>query len=185
MAEEFAVARSRIVLMEGDITKVPADAIVNAANSSLAGGGGVDGAIHRAGGPSVMRELDAIRPKIGRCPAGDAVVTGAGALPAKYVIHAVGPVYRDGRHGEPEQLASCYRTALRLAQEKGAATVTFPAISTGVYGYPLTEAAAIALRTVKEELQRSDCRIATATFVLFGAPAYEAHRQAASELFPA
>jgi O-acetyl-ADP-ribose deacetylase (regulator of RNase III) len=156
--------------------------MVNAANSSLAGGGGVDGAIHRAGGPSIKRELDEIRPKIGRCPAGDAVVTGAGKLPAKYVIHAVGPVYRDGKHGEPEQLASCYRTALRLAQEKGARTLTFPAISTGVYGYPLAEAAEIALETVVTGLKAAAGRIEKATFVLFGKPAYQAHEKAARKL---
>src|SRR3954453_2588201 len=103
-------------LVTGDITRVPADAIVNAANAELAGGGGVDGAIHRAGGPSIMRELDAIRDKIGRCPTGSAVVTGAGKLPAKFVFHAVGPVYRDGKHQEPELLASCYRTCLELAE---------------------------------------------------------------------
>jgi O-acetyl-ADP-ribose deacetylase len=183
MAEEFLVAGSQLVLLEGDITKVPADAIVNAANSSLVGGGGVDGAIHRAGGPSILRELDEIRPKIGRCPAGDAVVTGAGNLPAKYVIHAVGPVYRDGKHGEPEQLASCYRAALRLAREKGARTLTFPAISTGVYGYPLAEAAGIALRTVIDGLQQQGCTVEKATFVLFGKPAYEAHQRAAAKLF--
>jgi len=182
MAAEFTVGGSKLVLLEGDITKVPADAIVNAANSSLAGGGGVDGAIHRAGGPSIMQELDEIRPKIGRCPAGDAVVTGAGRLPAKHVIHAVGPVYRDGKHGEPEQLASCYRTALRLAQEKGATTLTFPAISTGVYGYPLAEAAEIALRTVIDGLKGAQGKIKQATFVLFGKPAYEAHQKAAEKL---
>jgi O-acetyl-ADP-ribose deacetylase len=182
MEEEFIVAGSQLVLLEGDITKVPADAIVNAANSRLVGGGGVDGAIHRAGGPSILRELDEIRSKIGRCPAGDAVVTGAGNLPAKYVIHAVGPVYRDGRHGEPEQLASCYRTALRLAHEKGAAMLTFPAISTGVYAYPLAEAAQIALRTVIDVLREGDCSIEKATFVLFGTPAYEAYRKAAAKL---
>ena len=108
-------------LITGDITRVPADAIVNAANSGLAGGGGVDGAIHRAGGPSIMRELDGIRAKIGRCPTGSAVVTGAGNLPAKYVFHAVGPVYRDGKHQEPELLASCYRTCLELAEKHGCA----------------------------------------------------------------
>lgn len=168
--------------MEGDITEVPADAIVNAANSGLAGGGGVDGAIHHAGGPSIMKELDAIRAKIGHCPTGDAVVTGAGKLPAKVVIHAVGPVYRDGKQGEPELLASCYRTALRLAREHGAATVTFPAISTGVYGYPLAEAAEIAVRTVADGLREAEGKIEQATFVLFGKPAYEAHHQAAAKL---
>src|SRR6184192_1689999 len=99
-------------LIEGDITRIPADAIVNAANSALAGGGGVDGAIHRAGGPEIMRELDGIRKQIGRLAAGDAVATAAGKLPARYVFHTVGPVYRDGKHGEPESLASCYRTCL-------------------------------------------------------------------------
>jgi O-acetyl-ADP-ribose deacetylase (regulator of RNase III) len=182
MAEEYTIGNSKLALLEGDITKVPADAIVNAANSSLVGGGGVDGAIHRAGGPSIMRELDEIRPRIGRCPAGDAVVTSAGNLPAQYVIHAVGPVYRDGKHGEPEKLASCYRTALRLAREKGARTLTFPAISTGVYGYPLAEAAEIALRTVIDGLQSAGGNIETATFVLFGTPAFEAHHKAAAKL---
>jgi O-acetyl-ADP-ribose deacetylase (regulator of RNase III) len=182
MPEEFNVGGARLILQEGDITKVAADAIVNAANSNLAGGGGVDGAIHRAGGPSIMRELDEIRPKIGRCAAGNAVITGAGNLPAQYVIHAVGPVYRDGKHGEPEQLASCYRTALRLAREKGARSLTFPAISTGVYGYPLAEAAEIALRTVIDGLRKSEGKIENATFVLFGKPAYEVHQKAAARL---
>src|SRR5579872_2195539 len=129
----------KLILQEGDITRVAVDAIVNAANSSLAGGGGVDGAIHRAGGPEIMRELDGIRQKAGGCPTGSAVATGAGRLPAKYVFHAVGPVYRDGRHREPGLLASCYRKCLELAEERGVATITFPAISTGIYGYPLEE----------------------------------------------
>ena len=127
----------KIVLHEGDITQLAVDAMVNAANSALAGGGGVDGAIHRAGGPAIMRELDAIRPSIGSCPTGKAVATSAGRLPAKYVFHAVGPIYRDGRHGEPELLASCYRECLAMADERGVATISFPSISTGVYGYPL------------------------------------------------
>src|ERR1039458_8268758 len=120
----------KMVLMDGDITRVPVDAIVNAANAALAGGGGVDGAIHRAGGPEIMRELDAIRARIGRCATGSAVGTGAGRLPARYVFHAVGPVYRDGRHGEAELLASCYRTCLAMAEERGAAIISFPAIKT-------------------------------------------------------
>ena len=176
---EFTVNRSKLVLVEADITKVAADAIVNAANSRLAGGGGVDGAIHRVGGPSIMEELDEMRPRVGRCAAGDAVVTGAGSLPAQYVIHAVGPVFRDGRHGEPEQLASCYRTALRLAEEKGARSVSFPSISTGAYGYPVTDAAELALRTVVAYLKQRDCPIKTVTFALFGKPAYQAHLEAA------
>lgn len=154
-------------LMRGDITRVPADAIVNAANSSLAGGGGVDGAIHRAGGPSIMRELEAIRARIGRCPTGSAVATGAGSLPAKWVFHAVGPVYRDARHGEPEQLASCYRTCLELAEQHGAQRLTFPAISTGVYGYPMDDAARIALLTVADHLARAESTVREAVFVLY------------------
>ena len=163
----------KIVLEEGDITRVAADAIVNAANSALAGGGGVDGAIHRAGGPEIMRELDGIRGQIGACPTGSAVATAAGRLPAQYVFHAVGPVYRDGRHGEPELLASCYRKCLELAEERGVRTIGFPAISTGVYGYPLEEAAAIALREVKAHLEKDDTQLQQVTFVLFGKAAYE------------
>ena len=165
----------KIVLQEGDITHVPADAIVNAANSALAGGGGVDGAIHRSGGPEIMRELDGIRSQIGRCPTGSAVATGAGRLPAKFVFHAVGPVYRDGRSGEPEKLASCYRTAFQLAEERGLEIISFPAISTGVYGYPLDEAADIAVREVKAALEASTVR--TAIFVVFGRKAYEVYEK--------
>ncbi len=179
---DFTVNRAKLSLVEGDITKVTADAIVNAANSGLVGGGGVDGAIHRAGGPSIMAELDEIRPRIGKCATGSAVVTGAGRLPAQYVIHAVGPVYRDGKRGEPELLASCYRTSLRLAEEKGAKSVTFPSISTGVYGYPLAEAATVALTAVSDYLKHADCGIEQATFVLFGAAGYEAHVEAARRL---
>jgi O-acetyl-ADP-ribose deacetylase len=172
---EWRSASSRLLtLREGDITRVAADAIVNAANSALAGGGGVDGAIHRAGGPAIMRELDAIRARSGGCPTGSAVVTSAGNLPAKYVFHAVGPVYRDGRHGEPELLASCYSKCLELAEEYGVETISFPAISTGVYGYALTEAAEIALRAVTAHLERADIKVRHAIFVLFGKNACEA-----------
>ena len=165
----------KVVLEQGDITRVAADAIVNAANSALAGGGGVDGAIHRAGGPEIMRELDGIRRQIGRCPTGSAVATIAGRLPAQYVFHAVGPVYRDGRHGEPELLAFCYRKCLEMAEERDARTVSFPAISTGVYGYPLEEAAAIALREVKVHLEKADTKLQQVIFVLFGKAAYEVY----------
>jgi len=168
----------KIVLKEGDITRVAVDAIVNAANSALAGGGGVDGAIHRAGGPEIMRELDGIRARMGRCPTGSAVATGAGRLPAKHVFHAVGPVYRDGRHGEPELLASCYRKCLEMAEERAAGTVSFPAISTGVYGYPLEEAAAIAIGEVKAHLEKPEGKVREVVFVLFGRQAYEAHAAA-------
>jgi len=165
----------KMVLAEGDITRVAADAIVNAANSALAGGGGVDGAIHRAGGPEIMRELDGIRQKIGHCPTGSAVATTAGRLPAKYVFHAVGPVYRDGRHGEPELLASCYRKCLEMAEDRDVRTITFPGISTGVYGYPLEEAAAIALREVKAHLEKADTKLQQAIIVLFGKAAYDVY----------
>jgi O-acetyl-ADP-ribose deacetylase len=163
-----------LTLLEDDITRVAAGAIVNAANSALAGGGGVDGAIHRAAGPAIMRELDAIRARSGGCPTGSAVVTSAGNLPAKYVFHAVGPVYRDGRHGEPELLASCYRKCLELAEEYAVETMSFPAISTGVYGYPLAEAAEIALREVVAHLERADVKVRHAIFVLFGKNAFQA-----------
>ena len=165
----------KIVLLEGDITRVPADAIVNAANSALAGGGGVDGAIHRAGGPEIMRELDGMRRRIGHCPTGSAVVTGAGRLPAKHVFHAVGPVYRDGRRGEPELLASCYRKCLELAEEREVKTISFPAISTGVYGYPIEEAAEIAIREVKAHLEKREVRVQQAIFVLYGKQAYDVY----------
>ena len=172
--------------MVGDITKIRVDAIVNAANSRLRGGGGVDGAIHRAGGPAIMRELDAIRTSAGGCPTGSAVVTGAGALPAQYVFHAVGPVYRDGLHGEPEQLANCYRTCLDLAEQHGVRSISFPAISTGAYGYPLEEAAAIALETIASRLRHPDCPVQDVLLVLFDQGTYtraRAHRGGARYFF--
>src|SRR5205807_174761 len=130
-----------IEVRQGDITRIAVDAMANAANTTLAGGGGVDGAIHRAGGPAIMRELDAIRAERGGCPTGSAVATGAGKLPAQYVFHAVGPVWHGGDRGEPELLAGCYRACLALARERGVRTISFPSISTGVYGYPLEPAA--------------------------------------------
>ncbi len=162
-------------LKVGDITREPADAIVNAANSALAGGGGVDGAIHRAGGPSIMRELDQIRGKSGGCPTGSAVVTAAGLLSARFVFHAVGPVYRGGKHGEPELLASCYRTCLQLAEEQGIATIAFPSISTGIYGYPIREAARIALAEVTRHLNAQAGMLQQVTFVLFSEPDYRVY----------
>ena len=154
-------------LMKGDITQVPVDAICNAANTQLAGGGGVDGAIHRAGGPAIMRELDGLRASQGGCPTGSAVATSAGALPAKWVFHAVGPVYKDGASGEPEALRSAYRACLALAEEKGAAYVSFPSISTGIYGYPVREAAGLALDEVIRALNEPGRKLQRAIFVLF------------------
>ena len=162
-------------LVTGDITQVAADAIVNAANSALAGGGGVDGAIHRAGGPSIMQELHGIRRQIGSCPAGSAVATGAGALPARWVFHAVGPIYRGGGHGEAEALASCYRTCLQMAQEREAGSISFPSISTGAYGYPVAEAAQIALDVVTGLLQGIEVGPTEVIFVLFDQATMEAY----------
>ena len=142
----------RLQLVQGDITRQPVSAIVNAANSSLLGGGGVDGAIHRAGGPAILEECRQIRARQGGCKTGEAVITTGGRLPAARVIHTVGPVWNGGHKGEPELLASCYRNSLRLAQENQLASVAFPGISTGIYGYPKAEAAAIAVREVRQWL---------------------------------
>ena len=169
----------KLRLLIGDITKIRVDAMVNAANSALRGGGGVDGAIHRAGGSVIMRELDAIRASSGGCPTGSAVVTGAGALPAKYVFHTVGPVYHDGSRGEPEQLASCYQKCLQLAEEHGVRSISFPALSTGAYGYPLEEAARIALKTITSRLQHPDCPIQDVLLVLFDHGTYAVYARIA------
>jgi len=160
---------NRLTLQRGDITKMATDAIVNAANTSLLGGGGVDGAIHRAAGPELLAECRTL----GGCPTGSARITKGYNLAARYAIHAVGPVYRDGRHGEPALLAGCYRTALQLAVENGCASIAFPAISCGVYGYPLADAARVALREVVD-LLREDEHITRAVFVLFDQQAYDA-----------
>ena len=162
-------------LVVGDITRVTADAIVNAANSALAGGGGVDGAIHRAGGPSIMQDLDRIRSTRSGCATGSAVVTGAGRLSARFVFHAVGPVYRGGKHGEAELLASCYRACLTLAEEHEVQTIAFPSISTGVYGYPVGEAARIALGEVTQHLQQERTRLIEVKFVLFSDADYQVY----------
>ena len=159
----------RIELVEGDITRQHVDAIVNAANSSLLGGGGVDGAIHRAGGPAILEECR----RLGGCDTGDAKATTAGRLPARHVIHTVGPVWRGGGNGEDELLASCHRSAIAVAAELGCRTIAFPAISTGIFGFPLERAARIAVATTADELdRRSD--IERVTFVLHGRDAYEA-----------
>jgi len=162
ISKQTTVNTSVIELCLGDITRQEVDAIVNAANTRLAGGGGVDGAIHRAGGPAIMRECRAI----GGCPTGEAVITTGGNLPARHVIHTVGPVYRDGASGEPQLLANAYRNSLRLAETRGIKTIAFPSISTGVYGYPLEDAARIALGTVIDYLA-AGTTIERVVFVLF------------------
>ncbi len=158
-------------LVEGDITKQHVDAVVNAANSRLAGGGGVDGAIHRCGGPGIMEETDRLYPD--GCPTGSAVISGAGKLPAKHVIHAVGPVWGDGRRGEADLLAGAHRRCLELAVEHDCRSIAFPAISTGVYGYPLDQAARVAVQTAIQFVQERG-QPELVRFVLFGRSAYEA-----------
>ena len=150
----------------GDITLEATDAIVNAANSSLLGGGGVDGAIHRAGGPTILAECRQIVAKIGRLPAGKAVITTGGNLQAKYVIHTVGPIYRGGDHGEAEELASCHRESIRLADQHGITSLSFPAISTGAFGYPVSEAPPIAISATIETLALTK-HVNKVRFVLF------------------
>jgi O-acetyl-ADP-ribose deacetylase (regulator of RNase III) len=164
-----------------DITKEVTDAIVNAANSSLMGGGGVDGAIHRAGGPAILAECKSIVAEIGRLPAGKAVITTGGRLAAKYVIHTVGPVYSNGRRGEAETLASCHRECIRLADEHGITSLSFPAISTGAYGYPVDEASKVAVSAALEALS-SAVRVATVRFVLFDSETLRAYTAAAEQL---
>jgi O-acetyl-ADP-ribose deacetylase (regulator of RNase III) len=157
---------NRIMLVQGDITRQPVAAIVNAANSSLLGGGGVDGAIHRAGGPAILDECRAIRARQGGCKTGEAVITTGGRLPAAHVIHTVGPVWNGGHKGEPELLANCYRNSLRLATEHNLESMAFPGISTGIYGYPKKEATAIAIREVRQWLATHELP-QTVTFVAF------------------
>jgi len=166
---------AKIVLVEGDITEQEADAIVNAANSSLLGGGGVDGAIHRRGGPAILAECREIRRSryLDGLPTGEAVATTGGNLACRWVIHTVGPVH-SGSSTDAELLAACHIASLRIADELGAATVAFPAISTGVYGYPLDEAAPVALATVRG----AQTTVSEIRFVLFGPQAYEAFERA-------
>lgn len=171
---------ARIHLVVGDITRIPADAIVNAANSSLVGGGGVDGAIHRAGGPAVMADLERRYGPDRYCPTGSAVVSDAGDLPARWVIHAVGPIWRGGAAGEPELLASAYRSSFRLAAGVGATSVSFPSISTGVYAYPVREAGRIAIDTVRDVLETEPGSIERVTFVLFSQDTYDVFETALS-----
>jgi O-acetyl-ADP-ribose deacetylase (regulator of RNase III) len=165
----------------GDITAETTDAIVNAANSTLLGGGGVDGAIHRAGGPAILEECRTIVSKIGRLAAGNAVITTGGKLAAKYVIHTVGPIYRDGNHRENETLASCHRESISVADEHKLKSIAFPAISTGAYGYPVSEAAPVAITSAAEALSWAK-HVTLCRFVLFDVSTVRAFETAATNL---
>ncbi len=162
-----------IEVIQGDITKQAVDAIVNAANTGLLGGGGVDGAIHRAAGPGLLAECRALH----GCATGDAKLTKGYGLPAHYVIHAVGPVWRNGRHGEAELLAGCYRRSLELATANGLTSIAFPNISTGIYGYPKDKAADVALATVRQFLRQPTSSVQTVIFVCFDAENYGLYKQ--------
>ncbi|RKU35413.1 O-acetyl-ADP-ribose deacetylase [Candidatus Poribacteria bacterium] len=173
---------ARIELIQGDITKAQVDAIVNAANRQLIGGGGVDGAIRRAGGDAIEQACARIRERQGGVETGNAVITIGGNLSAKYVIHTAGPVWEGGTAGEPELLASCYRESLRLAVENGVQTIAFPSISTGIYGYPTEKAAAVALHTVKEFVARGGSAPKCIQFILFDDVTYQCYTDALTQL---
>lgn len=169
--DELAIARTRLCLVHGDLTRQAVDAVVNAANSSLLGGGGVDGALHRHGGPEILAECRRLRRAVypSGLPTGEAVATTAGRLPARRVIHTVGPVWRGGGHGEAELLAAAYRSSLAVARAEGLRRVAFPAISTGAYGYPGPEAARVALQTVADTVRVQPDDFDEVRFVLFSA----------------
>ena len=169
-------AQKRIAVVEGDITRQPVDAIVNAANTTMLGGGGVDGAIHRAAGPQLLEECRTL----GGCPTGQAKLTKGYRLPAKWVIHTVGPVWRDGKHGEDELLASCYRNCFAIVEQHGMRTVAFPSISTGAYGFPMERAARIAVRETMDFLGRN-ADVGKVLLVCFGRSAFDIHATAVKE----
>lgn len=179
---EVVINNVIVSLVHGDITQQTMEAIVNAANSRLMGGGGVDGAIHRAGGPAIIEECKQIIDRQGRLPAGKAVITTGGRLKARYVIHTVGPVWRGGNYGEPEILASAYRESLRLASKNNLRSIAFPSISTGVYGYPASPAAETALKTVITYLSNERTSLKKVMFVLFDETTYRAYASAMKKL---
>lgn len=179
---EITIKQTKLSLIQGDITKQATDAIVNAANPSLMGGGGVDGAIHRAGGPTILNECKQIVAKQGRLPTGKAVITTGGNLKAKYVIHTVGPIWHGGKGDEAELLASAYRESLKLATERNLTSISFPSISTGAYGYPLDEAARVAATTVVSFLNEQTTSLGEVVFVLYDPITYESYCFALEEM---
>ena len=176
------IGRTQVLILLGDITEQATQAVVKAANPSLMGGGGVDGAIHRAGGPEILEECKKIVAERGPCRPGEAVLTTGGRLPARYVIHTVGPIWRGGKSGEEETLARCYRSCLLLAAERGIRSISFPAISTGAYGFPIERAAPIALGTVAEELRKGGLDLDEVRFVLFRPADLAVYEEAAKRL---
>jgi O-acetyl-ADP-ribose deacetylase (regulator of RNase III) len=178
---ERSIGSGVLRLVQGDITRLDVDCLVTAANAGLRGGGGVDGAIHRAAGPALLEECR----RLGGCPTGSAVITGAGNLAARHVIHAVGPIWQGGEAGEPELLAGAYRRSLELAREAGVPSLAFPAISCGVYGYPLPRAATVAVTTVRDFLLAHPDLELEVTFALFEDTVVEAFREALSSCIPA
>lgn len=178
---EKTINQARLSITKGDITLQTTDAIVNAANSSLMGGGGVDGAIHRAGGPAILEECKQIVSQQGRLPTGKAVITTAGNMKAKYVIHTVGPIWHGGSQGESELLASAYRESLQLAADKNLSSIAFPSISTGAYGYPIDEASRIAIKTVASFLSK-ETSVKEVVFVLFDSRTFDAYTSALNEI---
>lgn len=179
---EVRIEQTKLSLIQGDITRQDTDAIVNAANSSLMGGGGVDGAIHRAGGPAILAECQQIVAKQGRLPTGKAVITTGGNLNAKYVIHTVGPIWHGGSSHEADLLTSAYRESLKVAAEHKLTSVSFPSISTGVYGYPAEAAARVAVQAVASFLTGQATSVKEVVFVLFDPRTYEAYSSALNEL---
>ena len=175
---ELTVNKAKLTIRQGDITKQATDAIVNAANPSLMGGGGVDGAIHRAGGPAVLEECKKIVARQGRLPTGKAVITTSGNLKAPYVIHTVGPIWHGGSSNEPQLLEGAYYECLKLATENQLASISFPSISTGAYGYPTDEAARTAVRTVVSFLKKQATSIREVVFVLFDSRTYQSYSSA-------
>lgn len=172
----------QIELIQGDITKADVDAVVNAANKELIGGGGVDGAIRRAGGEDVVKECDEIRAAQGGCPTGTAVITTGGNLPANHIIHTAGPVWQGGNHEESKLLSSCYKESLLLAAEIGIDSIAFPSISTGIYGYPTEKAANVALQTILELSENTSKIPTTIQFILFDDSTYNCYEDALSIL---